>query len=67
MEDFEKQFNNICSHYNTNPLEIYKTYELIVQAKEDPDRNNQKIIDNIETEVDEHWKKIKEEKENRDK
>ncbi len=66
MQNFEEQFNKICSQYNTNPLEIYKTYDLIVQAKEDLERTSHKdLVDNIEAEVDEHWKKIKENKQDR--
>lgn len=68
MENFEGRFNNICSHYKTNPLEIYKIYDLIMQAKEKPqEKDFQSIIDEIEVEVNEHWVKMKEERNNRDK
>ena len=64
IEDFERQFNKVCSHYKTNPLTIYTTHDLVVQAKEKKGQNDLKnIVDSIEAETDACWKKINEDRE----
>ena len=63
VEDFEKQFNKVCSHYETNPLAIYRTHDLVVQAKEKSVKNDLKnIVDSIENEADACWEKINEDR-----
>lgn len=65
IENFERQFNKICSHYKTSSLEIYKTYDSIVQAKERTKGNDFKsIVDQIEVEADQHWEKIEQDRQN---
>ena len=62
--DFEKQFNKVCSHYKTNPLTIYTTHDLVVQAKEKKGQNDLKnIVDSIEAEADACWEKINKDRE----
>lgn len=65
IENFKKQFNNICSHYKTNPLEIFETHNLVIEAKENPTQNDfNSLVNSIESQVDVCWEKMKADKEN---
>lgn len=65
IQDFKNRFDNLCSHYKTNPLTIYKTHNLVIRAKEKSTQNECKsIVNSIEIQADDCWKKMKEDKEN---
>lgn len=64
-ENFKKQFNNLCSHYKTNPLAIFNTHDLVMNAKKNPIQNDvTSLINSIESQVDVYWEKMKSDEEN---
>ncbi len=65
IEGFKEKFNNVCSHYKTNPLAIYETHNLIREAKENSKQHDFKsLVNNIEGQADDCWEKMKSDKEN---
>ena len=63
VENFKEQFNNLCSHYKTDPLAIFETYNLVMEAKENPTKNDLNILVNsIESQADACWEKMKADK-----
>lgn len=63
IENFIEQFNNLCSHYKTNPLAIFETYNLVMKAKENPIKNDlNRLVNSIETQADVCWERMKTDK-----
>lgn len=56
-ENFEKQFYDICSHYQTDPLSIYKTSDLIKTKSKD---GHNSLVNDMESNINEYWNKMKE-------
>ena len=63
IDSFKKQFNDLCSHYKTNPLDIFNTYDSVRIATENPYKHDLgSIVKNIESQVEECYEKMNAEK-----
>ena len=64
IQDLNKQFNKLCSHYKTDPLTIFETYSLVENAKKDPSKDLDSLVESIQDQVSACWEQMKADREN---
>ena len=65
IQDLKDKFYNVCSHYKTDPLTIFKTHDSVIRVKRDPTQHDlESTVNSIEAQADICWEKIEEDREN---